>query len=159
MQLPVKTITIITIILLIITQSFKMNSVTSQIECVRIENGFITLKIWDTKKGSKYKHDDARKDAVFAILFSGTGNGGNCYPQPPLLIKQSEIDSFKKIKSSFFSKNGKWNSFTKNSNIYSSNPDISDTKNRNVYTISVAKSELRKYLEEQKIITPLNNGF
>ncbi len=51
--------------------SFIANNRTYQTECVSIEtDGYVTIKIWDTKKGIKYKSEQARKDAIHSILFS-----------------------------------------------------------------------------------------
>ena len=49
--------------------SFASNNRNYQTECVTIEtDGYVTIKIWDTKKGAKYKPEQARKDAVHAII-------------------------------------------------------------------------------------------
>ena len=38
-------------------------------------------------------------------------------------------------------------------------PDNLGAKKWKVYQVTIAKKELRKYLEAEKIITSLNNGF
>ena len=43
--------------------SFASNKQNYQTECVTIEtDGYIIIKIWDTKKGAKYKPEQARKE-------------------------------------------------------------------------------------------------
>ena len=96
--------------------SFASNNRNYQTECVTIEtDGYVTIKIWDTKKGAKYKPEQARKDAIHAILFSGISGGNGCTTQPPILNKSEEQENFKTIEKSFFAKKGKWSMFTRSS--------------------------------------------
>ena len=131
-----------------------------QTECIIIESdGYVTIKIWDTKKGAKYKSEQARKDAIHAILYSGISGGGGCATQPPILNKSEELENFKKIEKSFFQKRGKWSMYTRSSNLETTLQSNLGMKNWKVYQVSISKNELRKYLEEQKIIKSLTNGF
>jgi hypothetical protein len=144
----------------LITFSFQNINRTYQTECVTIEtDGYVSIKIWDTKKGTKYTPEQARKDAVHAILYSGISSNAGCSTQPPILNKTEEQENFNIIKKSFFAKNGKWAMFTRSSATETTLPDNLGSKNWKVYQVSVSKNELRKYLEEQKIIKSLNNGF
>ncbi len=152
----------ITIIVLstLVFFGFASPSYSYQVECLKIEeDGYITLKIWDTKKASKYKPEQARKDAIHAILYSGVSGGSACSTQPSMLSKTEEQENFKNIEKSFFSKNGKWAMYTRSSTPESTLPTSLGTKNWKVYQVSVSKNELRKYLEDQKIIKSLNSGF
>ena len=140
--------------------SFASNNRNYQTECVTIEtDGYVTIKIWDTKKGAKYKLEQARKDAIHAILFSGISGGNGCSTQAPILNKSDEQESFKTIEKNFFAKNGKWSMFTRSSATESTLPASLGLKNWKVYQVSISKNELRKYLEDQKIIKSLTNGF
>lgn len=144
----------------LILLSFANNSISYQTECVTIEtDGYVTIKIWDTKKGAKYKPLQAKKDAINAILFSGISGGNGCATQPPLLNKTEEQENFKKIEKFFFAKNGKWTMYTRSSATETTLPVNLGVKDWKVYQVSVSKNELRKYLEEQKVIKPLNEGF
>ena len=111
------------------------------------------------KKGAKYNSEQARKDAIHAILFSGISGGNGCTTQPPILNKTEELENFKTIEKSFFSKKGTWSMFTRSSTSESTLPANLGIKNWKVYQVSISKNELRKYLEEQKIIKSLTNGF
>jgi hypothetical protein len=122
-------------------------------------DGYVTIKIWDTKKGAKYKPEQARKDAVHAILFSGISGGNGCASQPPILNKSEAQENFKTIEKSFFARKGKWSIFTRSSATETTLPVHLGVKNWKVYQVSISKNELRKYLEEQKIIKSLTNGF
>ena len=140
--------------------SFTYNNRTYQTECVTLEtDGYVTIKIWDTEKGAKYNSEQARKDAVHAILFSGISGGSGCATQPPILNKQEEQENFKPIEKSFFAKNGKWSIFTRSAATETTLPANLGIKKWKVYQVSISKNELRKYLEEQKIIKSLTNGF
>ena len=140
--------------------SFSDNFKNYQTECVTLEaDGYITIKIWDTQKGSRYKYNKAKKDALHAILFSGISGGNGCSTQPPILNKSEEQENFKKIEKRFFAKKGKWILFTRSSATETTLPANLGIKHWKVYQVSISKNELRKYLEEQKIIKSLNNGF
>lgn len=140
--------------------SFTSNNRNYQTECVTIEtDGYVIIKIWDTKKGAKYNSEQARKDAIHAILFSGISGGNDCTTQIPILNKTEEQENFKTIENSFFAKKGKWSMFTRSSATETTLPANLGVKNWKVYQVSISKNELRKYLEEQKIIKSLTNGF
>jgi hypothetical protein len=152
--------------LIIVLLSSTLSAFTSkndrgyQTECVTIEtDGYATFKIWDTNIGAKYSQEKARKDAINAILFSGISGSKGCATQPPILNKTEEQENFKTIEKSFFSKKGKWIIFTRSAAPETTLPAKLGVKNWKVYQVSVSKNELRKYLEEQKIIKSLNNGF
>jgi hypothetical protein len=140
--------------------SLAINNQSYQTECVTIEiDGYVTIKIWNIKKGAAYKPEDARKDAIQAILYSGISGANGCQTQRPILNKTVEQDNFKKIEKTFFNKNGKWSIFTRSTATESTLPSSLGSKKWKVYQVSISKNELRKYLEEQKIIKSLNNGF
>jgi len=127
------------------------------IECVSIENqGYVKLKVLDYKNSSKFNVENASKDAIKSVLYSGYSSA-NCQTQKPILKETSDIDNFKKIEKKFFSKNGIWKNYIRNS-IDSNNSKPEGTKD-NDYYIMVNKDGLKKYLEEQKIIKSLNTGF
>lgn len=152
--------TLFALLLLVFLSSFSAINQTCQTECVTLENdGYITIKIWDTKKGFRYNTEQARKDAVNAILYSGVSGSAVCNTQPPILNKPEEQAKFKKIEKAFFSKNGKWSIFTRSSTTETTLPANLSKYNWKVYQVSISKNELRKYLEDQKIINSLNNGF
>lgn len=140
--------------------SFSDKLKTYQVECVTIEtDGYVVLKLWDVRKGGKYKFEQARKDAVHCVLFSGISSINGCSNQPPLLNNSEEQEKFKVIEKSFFAKNGVWSMYTRSSAVETTLPTTVGVKNWKVYQISISKNELRKYLEDQKIIKTLNNGF
>ena len=131
-----------------------------QTECITNEtDGYISLKIWNTEKGENYKPEQARIDAIHAILYSGITGGGSCSTHPPILNNTEEQVKFKSIENGFFAKKGKLSMFTRSSATETTTPTSLGVKNWKVYQVSVSKNELRKYLEEQKIIKSLTNDF
>lgn len=127
------------------------------IECISIENeGYVKLKILNYVNPSEFNIELASKNAIKAVLYSGYSST-NCQTQKPILKESSDIDNFKKIESKFFSANGKWKTFVRNS-LDSNNIKTDKTENKE-FVIMVNKDQLRKYLEEQKVIKSLNTGF
>lgn len=121
-----------------------------QINCISIENeGYVKLKITNLIKPLEYQIESASKDAIKSILYSGY-TSTQCQTQKPILKQSVEIENFKKIESSFFSKNGVWKTFVRNA---------SNEQNTTGFEVMVNKDQLRKYLEEKKVIKSLNNGF
>lgn len=154
-----KIILIVTIICLISIEYTRAGN-NYQTQCVSVQNdGYITIKIWNTKCGRSYKDISARKDAIHAILYSGIAEGNGCLTQYPVLNTKEEMDRFKKIEDEFFSKKGKWQIFIRSSTLENAQPITMKHNKWRAYEVSVSKNELRKYLEEQKIVESLNNGF
>jgi hypothetical protein len=151
---------IATLFLFLFLSSFSEKIIDFQVSCVSTQNeGYVTLKIWDPKKGENYKPEQARIDAIYSILYSGINSGAGCSLHPPILNNTEEQRKFKSIEKIFFAKKGKWSMFTRSSSTETSLPTSLGVKNWKVYQMSISKNELRKYLEEQKIIKSLTNGF
>lgn len=140
--------------------SFKKIDNTYQTECVSLEtDGYISMKIWNTKSGKSYKPEQARKDAIHSVLYAGIAGTNGCTTQKALLNTSTEIEKFKKIENEFFSANGKWSVFTRSSAVETTLPINLGEKKWKVYQVSVSKNGMRKYLEENQIIKSLNSGF
>ncbi len=163
LEMPMKNLSFMKL-LFISSSLFLISVVTNaknyQTECVSLETaGYVTIKIWDTKKGKTYTSQQARKDAVATILFSGITGTNGCITQPSILNKADEQKKFKNIEKKFFSKNGNWTVFTRSSAVETTLPSSLGLKNWKVYQVSISRDKLRKYLEEQKIIKALNTEF
>jgi hypothetical protein len=140
--------------------SFFTNKANYQTECVSLEtDGYYTIKIWDTKKRDNYRSEDARKDALHAILFSGIAGTNGCVTQKAMLNKLEYQQNFKSIEKDFFAKKGKWSAFTRTATTATTLPVAIGNQKWKVYQISISKSALSQYLEELKIIQTLNNQF
>lgn len=139
--------------------SFTNRFVNYQIECISVEDNYVTIKIWNPKKGKSYKIDQANKDALYAILYTGIAGSKNCLTQKALLTNSEEIDKFSKIEKEFFSSKGKWTQYTRSSTTETTLPANLGSKNWKVYQVSVSKDALKKYLEEKSILKSINTGF
>lgn len=140
--------------------AFKESSNNYQTECISLEtDGYISFKIWDTKLGKSYKPEQARKDAIHAVLFAGIAGSNGFSTQTALLVKTEDIDKFKKIEKEFFSSKGKWAQYTRSSATETTLPANLGKKNWKVYQVSVSKDALKKYLEEKSILKSINTGF
>ena len=129
-----------------------------QTECVAPETvGYVSINIWNTIKPLKYKLKHAQKDAIHALLFSGYAAGNTCSTIPAMLRTNEERTHFEKVEKQFFSRWGKWRMFVRSASLKSS---VNNTPNdRLIYTVSISKNDLRKYLEDNNIIQKLNSGF
>jgi hypothetical protein len=140
--------------------SFSGNPTQYQTECVSLnQSDYIVLNIWHTTKCDRYKAPQAQKDAIHAILFSGISGGTKCTTQPPIFKSSEERENFKRIEKQFFSKSGNWTQFSRSSDINNATLAQTASGKYKIYEVSVSKAELRKYLEEEKIIKPLSTGF
>lgn len=131
-----------------------------QVECISTSSeGTVVMKIWDAQKGKKYNLEQAQKDAIHSVLFSGVSSTNGCIPLKPLLSKQEEISNFQKIEKDFFSTSGSWAKFVRTSTTETTVPEKIGKKNWTVYQISITRDLLRNNLIELKIIKSLTNGF
>jgi hypothetical protein len=131
-----------------------------QTECVSLSSdGYVIIKVWNVRKGVKYKLKQARKDALKTILYVGIAPGGSCMTQSPLLNNNEERQNFNAIYKSFFSWNGDWLIYTNSANSKLIQPYKEKSKKIRIYEIAVAKNQLRKNLEENNIIKKINYGF
>lgn len=128
-------------------------------ECSGVNSdGTITLKIWDTKKGKRYKAHQASINAVHCILYSGiSGNG--CGNQNPLLNNDETIAKFEKANPGFFQKSGDYAKYIRSSSVATAIPSTIGDKSWKVYEVVVNKKQLEKYLADKQIKKTLNNGF
>ena len=157
MKINSKLKTFLAIIILFLIVSCGAKKELYYIECISIENqDYVKLKIGNFVKQTEFNIESASKNAVKSVLYSGYSSA-NCQTQKPILKESSDIDNFKKIESNFFSSNGKWKTFVRN--LLDSNNIKTDKTENKEFTIMVNKDQLRKYLEDQKIIKSLNTGF
>lgn len=117
-------------------------------ECVGVEyDGYVQLKMTNSEK--RYSLNQAEKEAVHLLLYSGFVGSKNCQTQPPILRNEEEIKKFKAIESEFFSDNGNWRRFVKSNSV----------KNTSQNIVFVSRDQLINYLQDKFIIKSLNSGF
>ena len=114
--------------------------------------GLVVLKIWSPVLGVKYKPEEARIDALHALLYTGIFVG--CNPQNPILDEQTEQEKFSRISKSAFEKSGWWNTLTTRDLLKEKESGDNKYSNIKFYIISVQKENLLKKLKEESIINP-----
>ena len=122
-----------------------------EVTCRGIEdNGLIKLMVGNSQLGSKYKIELAKKDALYTVLYTGASG---CGKVNHLLSSTESIQKFKKIEKKFFSKNGKWSNYTRQS----TTPPGAGAVGQ--YVIVVDLPLLRRDLENLDIIKSMTDGF
>jgi hypothetical protein len=126
------------------------------------KEGTYVVKIWTYSKKPKIAIEQAKKNAVHAIVFQGFVGSGRVSGQPPLAsspgIEQEKADFFK----SFFADGGSYMKYISVSNDGSIDPDdmLNVGKEYKIgVVVSVRKEMLKKDLIAAGIIQSLNNGF
>ncbi|HIZ86674.1 MAG TPA: hypothetical protein IAC03_00725 [Candidatus Coprenecus pullistercoris] len=119
--------------------------------------GTYVLRVWSYYRTPKMPEDVAGRNAVHAVIFKGVPAGGGASAQPALVtggVPASDSLFF----DSFFT--GDYRRYI-NSVATGSRQVIKTRRNgyRIGYAVSVAKDELRKYLESQGVVKPLSSGF
>lgn len=110
----------------------------------------VQLTVTNSQLGPKYKVELAKKDVLYAVLYTGVSG---CGKVNPLLSSAESIEKFKKIERSYFSKNGKWSKYTRQSTANTNSGPIGQ------HVIAVDLPVLRKDLENLNIIKSLTNGI
>jgi len=149
-----------TFIAIISLLSCKQRLTGYQSECNSLNTeGYVILNIWESKSFKTFNTDKASKMALHAVLYSGVAGTKSCSTQPPMLNTEKEVSNFKNIEKKFFSKHGEWSRFTRSSLYEENSSDNSKLSKPKKFQVYVSKNELRKYLEENKIISKLKKGF
>ncbi|MFZ4797703.1 MAG: hypothetical protein ACOYMA_09430 [Bacteroidia bacterium] len=120
------------------------------------------IKVWGYGSNPDIAIEQAKKNAVHALIFKGITTGKPGCMQKPLATQVGAEQQYKEYFDSFFSKEGKYLNFVSISNDGSINPN-DRLKVGNKYKIGVAVSvkhaSLRKELEAAGIVNRLDNGF
>lgn len=130
-----------------------------QFECSSINNGSITLKIWNQKKGERLKIQQAQKSALRALLYNGITSSDNCIGQKSILNNSEAVERFKVIENDFFANKGIWITFTRSADPVNILPQTMEDEKSKEYSVIINKEQLRKYLEEKEIIKSINSIF
>ena len=122
-----------------------------EVTCRGIEdNGLIKLMVGNSQLGSKYKIELAKKDALYTVLYTGASG---CGKVNHLLSSTESIQKFKKIEKKFFSKNGKWSNYTRQS----TTPPVTGAVGQHLIVVDLPL--LRRDLENLNIIKSMTDGF
>ena len=128
---------------------------TYEIESVGV--GTYAIRVWSYYKNAKMPLEVAKRNAVHAVIFKGVPAGNGAASQPPL-----KTDAVTASDSVFFGNffQGEYQDYI--NSVASGSLRILKLRAREYkigYVVSVAKDNLRKYLEDQGVIKGLSSGF
>lgn len=134
-----------------------------EVECLGTGmDGTQLLKVWGYGKNKTEAVEQAKKDAVHAVIFKGVPTGKPGCMQRPLATKAGAEQQHNDYFQTFFKKNGPYLKFVTISNDGSIDPADrlkAGKKYKIGVTVSVAHSALRKELEAAGVIEKLDSGF
>ena len=119
--------------------------------------GTYAIRVWSYYKNAKMPLEVAKRNAVHAVIFKGVPAGNGAASQPPL-----KTDAVTASDSVFFGNffQGEYQDYI--NSVASGSLRILKLRAREYkigYVVSVAKDNLRKYLEDQGVIKGLSSGF
>jgi len=136
-----------------------------EVECAGVANhGKVLIKVWSYSRKPRVALEQAKKNAVHAILFKGfEGGADGCRSQraiaPDPGVEEDKEDFF----NDFFSVGGHYLKYVSTSTDATSHEVLKVTRGRMKYKVGVMvtvhKDVLRKYLESENIIRGLSTGF
>jgi len=135
-----------------------------EVECAGTGvQGTYLVKVWSYSKNPTVATEQAKKNAVHAIIFQGYAGGANgCVTQKPLAqspnVENEQADFFK----TFFGVGGKYMKYVSltNDGAVAASDRLKIGKEYKIgVVVSVRKDELRKDLEDAGIIRGLASGF
>src|ERR1035437_1575354 len=122
-------------------------------------DGYLNIEIWNVNEGTAYEPEQALKDALNNILYFGVLSNNKFTAQKQFLLKREDREKFKRIENDFFKDDGNWSRFVRISSTQSASTQNLNQKEVKAYQVSLSKDLLRKYLEEQNILSPIIKGF
>ena len=131
---------------------------TYEIESVGVgADGTYAIRVWSYYKNAKMPLEVAKRNAVHAVIFKGVPAGNGAASQPPL-----KTDAVTASDSVFFGNffQGEYQDYI--NSVASGSLQILKLRAREYkigYVVSVAKDNLRKYMEDQGVIKGLSSGF
>lgn len=127
-----------------------------QVECISVESdGSLTLRVHSLGRNRYDAKDQARKDAIYEVIFKGVKVEGNQMLSRPLLYEVNAEEKYQDFFNGFFADGGK---FMEYSSMKDKKAGSSTRKGKGGIqvekgiTIRVLRPQLKKYLIEQNII-------
>lgn len=121
--------------------------------------GTILFKVFSYGKNEKSCLENAKRNAVKAVIFTGIPGSDL---QRPLATDPAAIEVHKDYFNAFFQENGKYRNFVALSSDGSINADDRMRVGKMLkigFVVSVQKASLRKELEQAGVIKSLSHGF
>lgn len=125
--------------------------------------GSYLIKIWSYSKRPQVAFEQAKKNAVHAIVFKGYAPKSGIKGQKPLALDPSTELDHEAFFKDFFADNGKYMKYVTLTTDGAIAPGDIMKAGKKEYkvgiVVSVNKDALRKYLESEKVIRGLSSGF
>lgn len=132
---------------------------TYEVESVGVgADGTYAIRIWSFSRKPEITMEKPKQNAIHATLFKGIPAGGGAVAQPPLVPAGGEYNQDSPFFQEFFISD--YQRFV--NSVAKGSAQVVKTGRREFkigYVMSIAKDNLRKYLEEQGIIKSLSTGF
>lgn len=123
-------------------------------ECLGAEgDGSQTLKAWGKGSNKTIATAQAKKNALKDVLFKGISKGSSDCSARPLIAEVNAEENHKEYFLTFFGSTGSYNTFVSNVAGTKDTKFVSDSETVCGLTIKVLRSELRKQLVKDKILT------
>ena len=126
-------------------------------ECISVEqDGSQTLRVWGKGRNRSDAIEQAKKDAVYEILFNGVLKGNKGYNQRPLVTEVNARERYQDYFDIFFMDGGEYLNYVSmaDKRMGSTKKVKTDTQVRYCVTVRVLVPELRMRLKEDGILKP-----
>lgn len=131
---------------------------TYEIESVGVgADGTYAIRVWSYYKNAKMPLEVAKRNAVHAVIFKGVPAGNGAASQPPMVTGQLSASDTAFFDNFFMADYQNYINSVANSSLRIIKLRAREYKIG--YVVSVAKDNLRKYLENQGVIKGLSSGF
>lgn len=128
------------------------------VECLNIElDGSVTLRSYGAGRNRGDALEQARKNAVQAVIFKGVSVAGQSPKMSlPLVLENNGADKYQYFFNNFFKDGGAYKKFISKEDTRggSNGRKLGDKQVEYSVTIRVMRAELRNYLVENNIIKP-----
>lgn len=124
-------------------------------ECISVEqDGSQTLRVWGKGRNRTDAIEQAKKNAVFEILFNGVLKGNKGYNQRPLVTEVNARERYQDYFDIFFMDGGEYLKYVSmaDKRLGSTKKTKTDTQVRYCVTVRVLIPELRMRLKEDGIL-------
>lgn len=119
--------------------------------------GTYAIRVWSYYKNAKMPLEVAKRNAVHAVIFKGVPAGNGAASQPPMVTGQLSASDTAFFDNFFMADYQNYINSVANSSLRIIKLRAREYKIG--YVVSVAKDNLRKYLEDQGVIKGLSSGF
>ena len=121
-------------------------------------DGTYAIRIWSFSKKPETQMTKPKQNAIHATLFKGIPAGGGAVAQPAIVPSDSQYNQDSPFFQEFFKSD--YQRFV--NSVAKGSAQVVKTGRKEYkigYVMSIAKDNLRRYLEEQGIIRSLSSGF